>query len=155
MKKTSIIVLVYAVFAFAICLLISFLMKNLPVLLPGEEKSYIISRAFLFFCRFLPSLVFSAFLIGCAIAYGKNAEKARIKYSPLIMSHFRRTMISSIVIVFIVSLLTEVFVPYFEQRQAKARIKPVLFAEFMSLSHEYFDKGQMNLAFLLSFDRSF
>ena len=106
MKKTSIIVLVYAVFAFAICLLISVLMKNVPVLLPGEERSYIISRAFLFFCKFLPALVFSAFLIGCAIAYGRDAEKAKIKYSPLIMAHFRRTMIASIVIVLVLSLLS-------------------------------------------------
>ena len=152
MKKTSIIVLVYAVFAFAICLLISVLMKNVPVLLPGEERSYIISRAFLFFCKFLPALVFSAFLIGCAIAYGRDAEKAKIKYSPLIMAHFRRTMIASIVIVLVLSLLIEVCVPLFEQRQAKARIKPVLFSEFMTLSHEYYDKGQMNLAFEYSYN---
>lgn len=152
MKKTSIIVLVYAVLAFAVCLLISNLMKNIPVLLPGEEKVYVLSRGFLFFCKFLPSLVFSSFLIGCAIAYGKNAEKAKIKYSPLIMLHFRRTMIASIIIVLIVSLITEVFVPFIEQRQAKARIKPVLFTEFMTLSHEYYDKGDMGLAFEYSYN---
>lgn len=152
MKKTCIIVCVYAVFAFAVCLLISFLMKNVPILLPGEEQSYIISRGFLFFCKFLPSLVFSSFLIGCAISYGKDAEKAKIKYSPLIMAHFRRTMIASIVIVLVVSLITEVFVPFFEQRQARARIKPVLFSEFMTLGRDYFDKGQMNLAFEYSYN---
>lgn len=152
MKKTGIIVLVYAVIAFAVCLLISVLMKNVPVLLPGEEKTYIITRGFLFFCKFLPSLVFSAFLIGCAISYGKNAEKARIKYSPLIINHFKRTMIASIMIVLIVSLITEVCVPLFEQRQNRARIKPVLFSEFMSLSRDYYEKGNMSLAFEYSYN---
>ncbi len=152
MKKTSIIVLVYAVFAFAICLLISFLMKNVPILLPGEEKSYVICRGFLFFCKFFPSLVFSSFLIGCAISYGKDAEKAKIKYSPLIMAHFRRTMIASIVIVLVVSMITEVFIPFFEQRQSKARLKPILFSEFMTLSEDYFAKQQMNLAFEYSYN---
>lgn len=127
MRKTGIIVAIYSVIAFAICLLISHLMKNLPVLLPGENSSYILTRAFLFFCKFLPALVFSGFLIGCAIAYGKDSEKAQIKYSPLIMEHFRKTMIASIIIVLIVSFITEVFVPLFEQRQARAKIKPVLF----------------------------
>ena len=152
MRKTGIIVAIYSVIAFAICLLISHLMKNLPVLLPGENSSYILTRAFLFFCKFLPALVFSGFLIGCAIAYGKDSEKAQIKYSPLIMEHFRKTMIASIIIVLIVSFITEVFVPLFEQRQARAKIKPVLFSEFMTLSKDYFDKGNMSLAFEYSYN---
>ncbi|MBP3773049.1 MAG: hypothetical protein J6I53_10240 [Treponema sp.] len=152
MRKTGIIVLIYAVLAFAICLLVSNIMGKVPMLLPGEESSYIFLRGFLFFCKFLPSLVFSAFLIGCAIAYGRDAEKAQVRYSPLIMAHFRRTMIASIIIVFVVSLITEVFVPIFEQRQARARIKPILFSEFLTLSQEYYDKGNMNLAFEYSYN---
>ena len=152
MRRTGLIVFIYAFFAFAVCLLISSLMKRLPILLPGEEGTYVFVRGFLFFCTFLPSLVFSSFLIGCAISYGKNAEKAKIKYSPLIMSHFRKTMIASIMLVFGVSLITEVFVPLFEQRQAKARMKPVLFAEFMNLGKQYFDEGNMNLAFEYSYN---
>lgn len=152
MRRTGLIVLIYAVLAFGFCLLISNLMKSLPLLLPGEEGTYVFIRGFLFFCKFLPSLIFSAFLIGSAIAYGKNSERAKIKYSPLIMSHFRKTMIGSIFIVLIVSLVTEVFIPIFEQRQAKARLKPVLFSEFMNLSREYYEKGNMNLAFEYSYN---
>ncbi|MBQ8013769.1 MAG: hypothetical protein IJ257_05170 [Treponema sp.] len=152
MRRTGLIVLIYAVLAFGFCLLISNLMKSLPLLLPGEEGTYVFIRGFLFFCKFLPPLIFSAFLIGSAIAYGKNSERAKIKYSPLIMSHFRKTMIGSIFIVLIVSLVTEVFIPIFEQRQAKARLKPVLFSEFMNLSREYYEKGNMNLAFEYSYN---
>ena len=86
MRKTGLIVLIYAVLAFAVSLLISNFIKALPVLIPGEENTYIFIRGFLFFCKFLPSLIFSAFVIGCAIAYGKDAEKAKIKYSPLIIN---------------------------------------------------------------------
>lgn len=152
MRRTGLIVLIYAVFALGVCLLVSHLMKQIPVLLPGEETSYVFIRGFLFFCKILPSLVFSAFLIGCAISYGKNSERAKIKYSPLIMEHFRKTMISSIIIVLVVSLITEVFVPYFEIHQSRAKIKPVLFSEFMNLSREYYEKGNMNLAFEYSYN---
>ena len=152
MRQTGLIVCVYALLACAVCLLISSLMKTVPVLLPGEERLYVFTRGFLFFCRFLPSLTFSAFLIGCAISYGKNAEKAKIKYSPLIMTHFRKTMIASIGIVLVVSLITEVFVPVLEQKQTRARMKPQLFSEFMNLSREYFNKGDMNLAFEYSYN---
>ena len=146
MRKTGLIVLIYAVFALGFCLIVSSLMKNLPVLLPGENNSYIFVRGFLFFCKFLPSLIFSGFLIGCAINYGKDAQRAKIKYSPLIMAHFRKTMISSIFIVLIVTFVSEVFVPVFEHKQAQARVKPVLFSEFMNLSRENYDKGNMKLA---------
>ncbi|MBQ4378804.1 MAG: hypothetical protein II821_06375 [Treponema sp.] len=152
MRKTAVIVAIYAGLAFAVCILISFLTKNVPVLLEGEQTSYILTRGFLFFCRFLPSLVFSAFLIGCAIAYGKNADKAQVKYSPQIMALFRKTMISSIVIVLGISFITEVFVPLFEARQSRAKVKPVLFSEFMNLSREYYDAGNMNLAFEYSYN---
>ena len=152
MRKTGIIVAIYSIFAFAFCLLISVLMKNVPNVFPGEERSYILVRSFLFFCKFLPALVLSAFVIGCAIAYGKNAEKAKIRYSPLIMSHFRRTMISAIIIVFGISLITEVCIPIFEQKQVRAKLKPLLFTEFMSLSKENYEKGNMNLAFEYSYN---
>ena len=152
MRKTVIIVAIYSVLAFAVCFLISYFMKNMPVLLVGEENSYIITRSFLFFCRFLPALVFTSFLIGCAISYGKDAEKAKIKYSPLIMAHFRKTMLGSIGIVLAVTLITEVFVPILEQKQVRARLKPVLFSEFINLSREYYDKGNMNLAFEYSYN---
>ncbi|WP_294431044.1 hypothetical protein [uncultured Treponema sp.] len=152
MRKTGLIVLIYAVFAFGFCLLVSFLMKNLPVLLPGENNSYIFVRGLLFFFKFLPALIFSGFLIGCAINYGKDAERAKIKYSPLIMAHFRRTMISSIIIVLVVSFVSEVFIPVFEQKQNQAKVKPVLFSEFMNLGRENFDKGNMKLAFEYSYN---
>ena len=147
MRKTGLIVLIYSVFALGFCLIVSILMKNLPVLLPGENNSYIFVRGFLFFCKFLPALIFSAFLIGSAINYGKDAQRAKIKYSPLIMAHFRKTMISSIVIVLVVTFVSEVFVPVFEYKQSQARVKPVLFSEFMNLSRDYYDKGNMKLAF--------
>ena len=152
MKKTSFIILAYVILAFILCQLVSYLMKNIPVLLPGEDKPYTLVRGFLFFCRFLPALVFSAFLIGCAISYGKDAEKAKIKYSPLIMAHFRRTMIASIFMVLIITFITEFFVPIFEQKQARSRLKPHLFSEFMHLSQEYYDKGDMNMAFEYSYN---
>ncbi len=152
MRKTAIIVAIYSVIAFALCLLVSVLMKNVPLLLPGEERSYVIIRGFLFFCKFFPALVFSSFAIGCAIAYGKDSEKAKIKYSPLIMKHFKKTMISSIMIVACVSLFIEVLVPFFEQKQARAKIKPVLFNEFLTLGKDYYIKGNMNLAFEYSYN---
>ena len=147
MRRTGIIILIYSILAFAVCLLISNLMKNVPVLLDGEQSSYIFVRGFLYFCRFLPSLIFSSFVIGCAIAYGKDSEKARVKYSPIIMTHFRKTMLASIIIVLVVSMITEVFVPFFENHQQRAKMKPVLFSEFMNLSRENYDKGNMNLAY--------
>ena len=152
MRRTGIIIAIYSILAFAVCFLISNLMKNVPVLLDSEQNSYILVRGFLFFCRFLPSLIFSAFLIGCAIAYGKDSESARVKYSPTIMTHFRKTMIASILIVLVVTMITEVFVPIFENRQQRSKMKPVLFSEFMNLSRENFDKGNMNLAYEYSYN---
>lgn len=152
MRRTGLIVVIYSILAFAVCLLISNFLKNLPILVEGDERTYVLLRGFLYFCRFLPALVFSSFLIGCAISYGKDSEKAKVKYSPFIMNHFKKTMITSILIVLCVSLVTEVFVPLFENHQARAQSKPALYSEFINLSREYYDKGNMNLALEYSYN---
>lgn len=152
MRRTGIIVFVYAVLAFALCLLLSVLEKNLPILLPNEENSYIFCRGFLYFCKLLPSLIFCGFLIGCAIAFGKDSQKAGIKYSPLIMNHFKKVIIASIMLVFLIAMISEVFLPTIEQKQTKAKLKPHAFAEFLDLSRKYFEDGNMSLAFEYSYN---
>ena len=152
MRKTGLVVLIYAFIAFALCLLISNFTKQLPILIAGDERTYIITRGFLIFCKFFPALVMSGFLLGAAVSYGKDAEKAKIKYSPLIMAHFRRTVILSLVVVLIISMVTEVFVPVFKQRQARAEMKPVLYGEFMRLANENFNKGKMKPALEYSYN---
>ncbi len=147
MRKTALITFAYAVFTFAVCLTASFLIKEIPVLLPGESTSYIFFRGLLYFFDLVPALCGCSFLIGCTILYGKDSHKAQIKFSPFIMAHFRKTMIASILLVFIITAIGEVFAPLCELRQTRAKFKPVIFNEYMTLANEYYEKKEMSLAF--------
>ncbi len=147
MRKIAVITFAYSVVALITCLVISFLTKDVPILLPGEEFNYIIFRGLLYFFYFFPALCGSSFLIGCAILFGKDSHKAKIKFSPFIIEIFKKTMIASIVLVFLISIITEVAVPLCEQRQARAKFKPVIFKEYMTLAKQYYEKKEMSLAF--------
>lgn len=152
MKKTCLIILAYALFSFAVALTTSFLIKDVPNLLPGETTSFIVFRGLLFFFELFPALASCSFMIGCAIFYGVDSHKAQIRFSSFIMNHFKKTMLASIMLVFIITMIMEVFLPLCEARQNRAQFKPVIFNEYMTLARDYYQKKDMKLAFEYSYN---
>ncbi len=152
MRKTSLIVFAYAVLAFACCLGVSFVYQNVPQLLDGAKTSYIVIRGFAYFLKILPALVMCGFLVGASISYGRNASKAKVKYSKAIITHFKKTMVVSLILVLGLSLSTEVFLPFCQDKLKNEKIKPVLFSEYMNLAYSYFQQGKMKQAYEYSFN---
>lgn len=152
MKRTALIIFSYALFSFVLCLVFSFFHQNLPVLLPGAKTDYIVFRGLLYFYKFAPALILCGFLIGCSIAYGVDAKKAKMKYSTVIMAHFRKTMIAAIGLVFIMTFINEFLMPVCQSRQKRETLKPAVFNDFMTLANEYYAQGNMELAFEYSYN---
>ncbi|MBQ0052731.1 MAG: hypothetical protein KBT11_11820 [Treponema sp.] len=152
MKKTFIITFGYALFSPLVCMGISFAIRTLPGLLPGAKTSYVIVRGLLFFFEYAPALILCGFLIGCSIAYGVDSKRARVKYSVCIMTHFRKTMIASIGLVFLSTMISELFVPMCRSYQEREKLKPAVFKDFITLAQSYYDQGKMDLAFEYSYN---
>lgn len=152
MKKTVAIIFSYSILALIVCICLSFSIKNVPPLLPGNSTAYLFRRGILFFCRFVPAIAFCGFLIGCSVSYRDDAKKAKMRFSHCILVHFQKTMATSILLVFFISLSSHVLVPVIEQKQSTAKTKPILFSEFMSISRDSFEKGNMNLAYEYAFN---
>lgn len=146
MKKNLIIVGAYLVFVCALCLLISALIKNVPELLPGKSSSYIVCRGFLFFLKVLPSVLCSGFLVSESINFAKVSEKAKLKFSPVIMREFRRVMIGGICMVLALTVSKEIASPLLESRQRSAEEAPRRVSEYLVLGQGQFAKGNYALA---------
>ncbi len=147
MRKTALIIFAYALLAFAACLAVSFAFPNLPELLPGAKTNYLVVQGLIYFFKLAPALFLCGFLVGCSISYGRDCEKAKIKYSRVVMVHFRKAMIVSLLSVFIITMITEVFIPMCSERQHLEKMKPSVFNEYMSLADSYYQKGEMEEAF--------
>lgn len=147
MRKTALIIFSYAILCFAACLAVSFAFHNLPELLPGEKTNYLVVQGLVYFMKLSPALVLSGFLTGASISYGRNSDKAQIKYSKQILLHFKKTMVSSILLVFAITLVTELFLPMCQNWQKNAAQKPSLFDEYISLADSYYKQEKMYEAF--------
>jgi hypothetical protein len=90
MKKIITIFISYIVIFFIICLGISLLIKQMPVLIPGEEISFRFNRAFLWFYNALPAIIFSGFTIACSVHWRKDGESLFIR--DFFMSLINRTL---------------------------------------------------------------
>lgn len=147
MRKTGIIIFAYALLAFAACLAVSFAFQNLPELLPGEKTSYIVINGLIIFFKICPALVLCGFLVGCSISYGRDSEKAKIRYSKTIFVHFRKTMVAAILLVFAITMVTELFLPISQNHQRIEKTKPSIFDKYITLADSYFKQEKWKEAY--------
>ncbi|MDE7139960.1 MAG: hypothetical protein K2O09_04285, partial [Treponemataceae bacterium] len=135
MKKILLLLAAYVALAFLVCVGVAYGVGQIPAVLPGRTTTYVLLRALLYFLRVLPALLTSGFLIACAIYFGHHAEKARERFSPEIVAHFKMVLFASLGMVFVLVFAREVFVP-----QVTARQK--LMAEAPRLLNEYLISGR-------------
>ncbi len=146
MKKNLLIMGVYFSLTFAICLVISLVEKNVPELLPGKSGSYVFVRGLLYFLNILPAVVCSGFLISESINFATVSEKAKLKFSPAIISQFKQIMIASICMVLVLTLSKEIFIPVLSARQRSAQEAPRRVSEYVILGQGQYLKGNYELA---------
>ncbi|MBQ7158179.1 MAG: hypothetical protein IJS09_01965 [Treponema sp.] len=131
MKKILLALLAYLMIAFLICMGISGFAMEMPVVLDSQHGSFIFFRGMLYFLRALPALFGSAFLMLLSIYFGSNTGSARDRFSPAIFRHFKMVMLTSLGMVFILALSTEIFVPAINARQRLAEAAPRLLNEYL------------------------
>lgn len=147
MKKVIAIVTAYLILAFAVIYTCLASFSELPALLEGRDTPYLFLESGIVFCKFLPALFTSAFLIACATSFAKDAEKAKLPYSPVVISHFKRTFSAGLVMTFIIFAGFELYTPFASVKMESYRKEPVLLAEYMALGNKAYDDKNYFLAY--------
>ena len=131
MKKVLLSIFAYLVIAFLVCMGISGFAMEMPVVLSNQRALYIFLRGMGYFLRILPALFGSAFLMALSIYFGHRAGNAKERFSPAIFHHFRMVMLSSLGMVFILTMSSEIFSPVIHARQRLAEEAPRLLREYL------------------------
>ncbi len=146
MKKVLCIVLSYCIFAFILFFAFTHGFTKTPELLPGEQGAYELRATLLLFFRFLPSLISTGFIVGCASVFGKTALSVSRKFSSQIMGNYKYVFLQSLLYVFILALVAEIAIPHCERMQAQALSAPRLYEQFISLGKKSYSEGKVSLA---------
>lgn len=146
MKRAVVIIFSYSILAFALCLGISAFMGNTQSILEDYRQSYVFCRGFLYFFRILPAVLASGFLISLAVYFGEDAEKAQMRFSPVIMKHFRNTMLLSLILVAVMTGVSEIGIPLIQHKKVFSEQAAGLLAEYIRLGEQALASENYSLA---------
>ena len=136
MRKSAAIIFSYAFLVFALCLGISSFIGSVPAVLEEYRRTYIFCRGFLYFFRFLPAVLSSGFLVALSIYFGIDSEKAQMRFSPVIVKDFKRTMVLSLILVAVMSGVAEIASPIVQRKKDYAENSERLLTEYIQLGNE-------------------
>ena len=131
MKKVFLALFAYVMIALLICMGISALAVEVPIVLDSQRGSFIFFRGIDYFLRALPALFASAFLMLLSIYFGQHTGSARERFSPAIFRHFKMVLLTSLGMIFILAMSTEIFLPAIHSRQKLAESAPRLLNEYL------------------------
>ena len=146
MRRILGIIFSYTVLAFAACLITATVLGHLPTLLEGAKTSWILCRAFIFFFRILPATLAAAFVLAFAIDFGKDAQKALMRFSRVIMSNFKHVLIVAVCLVAIMTVTSEILSPMIARRKDYLERAPHLLSEYIKNGQEALAENNHTLA---------
>ena len=146
MRKIIVIIVAYLAVAFALCVGIANVMRNVPTLLPGARFSYLFFRSVLLFFTLFPALLCSAFLVAASISFGRSGKKALIRFSAAMIEHYKKVMIASLCMVFLLAMVREVGIPAVRAHQKRAEAAPYLLSEYLLFAEDALSRGDAVLA---------
>ena len=115
--RTSILIFVYTVLAFAFFVGKAFLIKELPVLMPDDAGMWRFVVGVRTFFAWLPAILASVCCIAFSWSFAKDAGKNLASFSPVQLKNYRTVLVASCVSVILCFAGTEIFAPIVSAKQ--------------------------------------
>ena len=137
MKKFLPTFLAYALFAAAAVFGAGFFLLPMERVAPGSEALYKCANSLCLLLDILPSILFTAFLLACSIAFSNSGKKAAVRFSAEIGGIFKRIIIAALAVTFVATFGTLVLLP-FEKSAKKIMVEiPPLLSEYLNTAKLY------------------
>lgn len=126
MKKFIPSFLAYALFAAAAVFAASFFLLPMASVANGSQTAYKTTNALCSMLDFLPSILFTAFLLACSIEFS-NVRGAGARFSAEIALVFKKIIVAALLVTFAATLGTLVFLPFeTSKKKVMQEITPML-----------------------------
>ena len=129
--KNLLIITVTCIFLTLIAsLVLGFTASNIPELISHTVKNYKLCLALSFFCKFLPAVLSTSFVLGWSFDFGENYQGSRERFSAAMINRYKFILLSALSIVLVLTLFSEIVVP-------EVNRKKEAYIEMPKLSREY------------------
>ena len=145
MKKIIIILSVYTVLIFAVCMGTSAFYGHIPEIL-CSKVSFAFRRGLLWFLNFLPIIFLSGLTVSCCVQWKKNSSEIKRRFSREMLLRFRNALFVSIALAFVLSINQEIFVPTLKKSISNSTNAPFLLKDALKTSENLYSQNELKLA---------
>lgn len=147
MKRIFLIIGIYSVLIFAVCLGASFIYRPLPELNIGEEGVYRNLRGLFWFFSVFPAVLLSGVTIGCSSLWKSDFRNSRRRFSDAMLLRFRTVLIASIILVLCIGIVHEVVIPNVKYGIEVLEAGPSEYRYASSAARKLMAQGETELAY--------
>lgn len=146
-KNVVIISLVFFVLSFAVSLIVGAASSDIPELISSTVKSYKFLCGLRVFCDFIPAIAATAFLLGFCFDFGKDYHGSLERFSQAMLSRYRILILTSLIFVFILTIVAEVIFPSVNRKIRQYEDLPKLQREYKNFAKNLYANERYDLAF--------
>lgn len=146
MKKIVLILSIYVLLVFLLLMGAVRIFVDLPVLIKGTEFNYRMTATTLGFLTLLPPVALSGFSVACAVTWKKSDSISRRRFSQAMLDRYRSVFIVSLILVFLMFMNEEIFIPSFKKKLNRIERAPAELAETIETTSKLLEQGHPYIA---------
>lgn len=141
MKKIIGILSFFFCFGLIVSLVLGFVLPVKYEIPDSRMFVYKLLKGLDYFYKFLPAILFSGFVVGYSVHFGRNPEGSLSSFSPAMFSRFKMVMVTSLIFVLILTVGNEIGKPHILRKQSSIINQPKLINDYLKVGNNLFENG--------------
>ena len=147
MKRVLQILIGYLLFCVCACMAFRFFTPSLPLLIAKTEMLYRFYSGIELFCRILPALSVTGFVIGYAVSFGRNPDGSTRRFSQAMFRRYHSVVVTSLVLSLVLTAASEIGTPILSAKKRQLERMPLLVQEYVRVGRQVEQSGKGALAY--------
>lgn len=141
MKKNIIVLSFILIFSLIVCLIIGFVL-NVPFEVSKNSVFlYKILTGLELFVKYLPVFIIASFILTFSVHFGQHCEGSIIRFSQAMVERFKKIMIFSLMLTFIITMSNEVFGTLINRKKQSIIENQKILNEYLKVGNNLFNNG--------------
>lgn len=141
MKKNIIVLSFILIFSLIVCLIIGFVL-NVPFEVSKNSVFlYKILTGLELFVQYLPVFIIAAFILTFSVHFGHHCEGSIVRFSQAMVERFKKIMIFSLMLTFIITMSNEVFGTLINRKKQSIIESQKILNEYLKVGNNLFNNG--------------
>lgn len=141
MKKNIIVLSFILIFSLIVCLIIGFVL-NVPFEVSKNSVFlYKILTGLELFVKYLPVFIIASFILTFSVHFGQHCEGSIVRFSQAMVERFKKIMIFSLMLTFIITMSNEVFGTLINRKKQSIIESQKILNEYLKVGNNLFNNG--------------